>query len=220
MIYSKNKRIIIIGAGEQGRVIMNYIKNFPKYRIIGFLDDIKTGNVNGIPVLGKINSKLYKQFSYFVAIGNNRFRAEIIERIKRENVDLITIIHPRAIVPRNFEMGIGTSIGAGAIICNDVRIGNGVIIDTGAVIEHDCVLEDYSNVSPASLLVSGNNLGKYTWIGAHSTINEDVNIGKNCIVGAGSVVLKDITDNSLVFGVPAKIKGYVDEQGKHHLKKK
>lgn len=50
-------------------------------------------------------------------------------------------------------------------------------------------------------------IGDGTWIGARATILGGVNIGKGCVIGAGSVVLPgDYPDNSLLAGVPAKVK--------------
>lgn len=220
VLAEKNKDIVIIGAGEQGRVILEYLKNFQKYRVIGFLDDNMKGKINGFPVLGKIkNAKFSKEHSYVVALGDNHLRAEITEKLKKEQIELISIIHPTAIVSKTAGLGKGVIIGVGAIICNNAKIGDGVIVDTGSIIEHDSILGDYANVSPGTVLVSGNQIGEYTWIGAHATVNEDVKIGKNCIIGAGSLVLKSIKDNSLVFGVPARLEGYVDEKGKHQYRK-
>jgi acetyltransferase EpsM len=219
----KMKKVMIIGAGEQGRVILNYLKNekYKGYKVVSFIDDKKTGNIEGIPVIGRISDfKVMEDCFYFVALGDNHFRAKIIEKIEKEGGNLFSIRHPSSIVSRTAKIGNAVSIGMGAIVCNNVEIGNGVIIDTGSIVEHDCVLENYVNISPGSVLVSGNFIGEYSWIGAHSTINEDISIGKNCIIGAGSAILKNVPENSLVFGNPAKIKGHVDTEGKHYFKKK
>lgn len=219
VLAEKPKDIVIIGAGEQGRVILEYLGNFPKYRVIGFLDDNQRGNICGLPILGGIKkAKFNGDYSYIAALGDNHLRAEIIEKLKKEQIELISIIHPTAIVSKTAGIGKGVIIGVGAVICNNVKIGDGVIVDTGSIIEHDSILEDYANISPGSVLVSGNHIGEYTWIGAHATVNEDVKIGKNCIIGACSLVSKEVADNSLAFGVPAEIRGYVDGMGKHHYR--
>lgn len=46
-------------------------------------------------------------------------------------------------------------------------------------------------------------VGNDVWIGGNVVILGGVSIGNNVIIGAGSVVTKDISDNSLVVGVPA-----------------
>jgi acetyltransferase-like isoleucine patch superfamily enzyme len=42
------------------------------------------------------------------------------------------------------------------------------------------------------------------WIGAGATILPGVTIGENSIVAAGAVVNKDVSDNTIVGGIPAK----------------
>lgn len=43
------------------------------------------------------------------------------------------------------------------------------------------------------------------WIGANSVITAGVSIGKGAIIAAGSVVNKDVSDFTVVGGVPAKV---------------
>jgi maltose O-acetyltransferase len=49
-------------------------------------------------------------------------------------------------------------------------------------------------------------IGNGCWIGANSIILGGVYIGEGCIVAAGAVVTRDIPPNSLVAGVPARVK--------------
>jgi len=46
-------------------------------------------------------------------------------------------------------------------------------------------------------------------IGANATIIGGIAIGRYSMTGAGSVVTKDIPDHALVFGNPAKFKGWI-----------
>lgn len=50
------------------------------------------------------------------------------------------------------------------------------------------------------------SIGSGCWIGAKSIILGGVNIGEGCVVAAGAVVTRDIPPNSLVAGVPARVK--------------
>lgn len=52
-------------------------------------------------------------------------------------------------------------------------------------------------------------IGDGCWIGARSTILGGVTIGNGCVVAAGSVVTKDVPDNTMVAGVPARVKKHL-----------
>lgn len=50
------------------------------------------------------------------------------------------------------------------------------------------------------------DIGDGCWIGARSVILGGVSVGAGCVVAAGSVVTQPVPANSLVAGVPARIK--------------
>lgn len=50
-------------------------------------------------------------------------------------------------------------------------------------------------------------------IGANATVVCGITIGKYAFVGAGSIVTKDVPDFALVYGSPAKIKGWYSIAG-------
>lgn len=74
------------------------------------------------------------------------------------------------------------------IIGDDVSLGHGVVL-------HGCKL--------------GNNI----LVGMRATILNGAIVGDNCLIAAGTLVPENmvIPENSLVMGVPAKIKGQVTE---------
>lgn len=48
-------------------------------------------------------------------------------------------------------------------------------------------------------------IGKNVWIGSGAIIMPGVTIGDNSVIGAGSVVTKNIPEDTLAYGVPARI---------------
>ena len=53
-------------------------------------------------------------------------------------------------------------------------------------------------------------VGDNVWIGGNVTVCPGVTIGNNSVIGAGAVVTHDIPDNSLAFGVPARVARKID----------
>lgn len=53
-------------------------------------------------------------------------------------------------------------------------------------------------------------IGDGCWIGARSVILGGVRVGAGSVIAAGSVVISNVPDNTLVAGVPARIKRQLD----------
>ncbi len=78
----------------------------------------------------------------------------------------------------------------------------------GVEIEEDVQIGSHCSIY--SLNTIDNKKGKViikkgAKIGSHSTIMPGVTIGENVVIGAYSFVKKDIPNNSLAYGIPAKI---------------
>ena len=72
--------------------------------------------------------------------------------------------------------------------------------DKNATINHDLDPAKRQSMSYAPI-----HIGKNVWIGANATVLAGVTIGDGAVVAAGAVVTKDVTPNTVVGGVPAKV---------------
>ncbi len=111
---------------------------------------------------------------------------------------------------RNIKVGKGVFINSGCCFQDQggVTIGDGCLIGhqvVFATINHDLPPEDRGNMHLAPIV-----LGKDVWIGAHATILQGVTIGDGAVIAAGSVVTKDVPPKTVVAGVPAEIKKFID----------
>lgn len=193
-------RLVIIGASGHGKVIADIAVKCG-YQDIVFLDDNeKVKECAGFPVIGKVSDAVTMNDDKIVAIGN----AEIREIIQSKLSNLVTLIHPNAVVSRRVEIGEGTVIMAGAVINSDVIIGKGCIINTGASVDHDCKIGDFVHVSVGAHVAGTASIGRNTWVGAVATVSNNVSICDHCMIGAGAVVVNDVVNSGTYVGVPVR----------------
>lgn len=200
------KRLIILGAGGQGRVAADIAEKTNIYKSIIFLDD-HAESVLEYKIHGKIaDFKHYIEKSeFFVAIGNSKTREKFIKTLESEKAEIATLIHPSANIGKNSTIGKGSIVMPEAVIGVNTVIGKGSIINTSASVDHDNIIEDYCHISVGAHLCGTVKIGTHTWIGAGATVINDITICPYCFIGAGAVVVKDLIVPGLYKGLPAVI---------------
>ena len=196
-------KLTIIGASGHGKVVADIAK-LTGYTDIEFLDDdenLKT--CMGYPVVGH-SEAIPTNGDVFVAIGNSMIRKRITEQCG--NIKKPILIHPKAIVADNVEIGEGTVIMAGAVINSGAKIGCGVIVNTSSSIDHDCMIGDYAHISVGAHLAGSVVIGEGTWIGIGGIVSNNVSICCNSLIGAGAVVIANIDEPGTYIGIPARRK--------------
>lgn len=160
------KNLLIIGAGGHGRVVAEVAEDCG-YTQIAFLDD------NSPDAIGKIADleKFRNQFEYaFVGIGNNRFRAELIDRLEKAGFTVPALIHPTAYVSRTAVIGKGTEIEPKAIVNANTTVGAGCIIQIGGIVDHNVVLGDCVHINAGSIVKAGAEVAAYTKLEAGQVV--------------------------------------------------
>jgi acetyltransferase-like isoleucine patch superfamily enzyme len=126
----------------------------------------------------------------------------------------------------------GATIGENCNICDHcyieygVTVGNNVTIKSGIYIWEGVTLEDDVFLGPNVVFTndirprskhyhthSPTLVKQGASIGANSTLLAGITIGRYAMSGIGSVITKDVLDHALVYGNPARIMGWVDEEG-------
>ncbi|MBR5272574.1 MAG: acetyltransferase [Clostridia bacterium] len=203
------KKLVIMGAGGHGKVVADCALSVG-YTDIEFLDDNRVvSQVLGFPVSGSVSdADKYDVDSteFFVAIGNNRVRIDLINQLIGKGCAIATLIHPRTVISSFAQVGAGTLVMPGAVINAQAKIGVGAIVNTGVCIDHDCVVGDGVHISPGAILSGTVKVGAGTWICSGAVISNNINIGSGSQVAAGAVVINNVDDFVLVAGVPATVK--------------
>lgn len=198
-------RVIIVGAGGQGTIVADILRE----KAVGFVDDGLSGStVLGLPVLGPIDSlSQHPHDAIIVAIGDNRARRELTERLLARGERLATAIHPLAHITRSATIGEGAMISAGALVLPRATIGGGVLLNTKASVDHDTVVCDFAHVSAGATVGARCHIGSGTLVAIGASVVSGIRVGSNTVIGAGACVVRDIPDEVIAFGVPARVRG-------------
>lgn len=201
----------ILGLGGHAKVVIDVADSLG-YEISAVYDDDEKRHGSkfcGFLVKGKIENGSISGDA-IIAIGNNKVRKEIDQRLSTRTV-WKKVIHPASIIAKGVEVGEGTVIMAGAIIQPGTKIGRHCIINTGACIDHDCKIADFSHIAPNSGIAGGVTIGEGAFIGIGTSITQYLEVGKWTKVGAGSVIINNIPSNCTAVGIPAKPIKYNNE---------
>ncbi|MGG0889757.1 acetyltransferase [Cytobacillus horneckiae] len=204
--------VAIIGRGGHSKVIEDLIASNENMKIIGYFDDkyrsLKLHDDYCLAPIDYLKDIFHMQedLKIIIAIGNNRVRKQIFERLHLPLESFATIIHPSACVSPSATIGCGTVVMPRAVINADSVIGIHAIINTGAIIEHDNHIGDYVHISPNSTLTGMVKVYEGAHVGSASVVIPKVEIGQWSVIGAGSTVIHSLPSKVMAVGLPARTK--------------
>lgn len=126
-------------------------------------------------------------------------------------------------------IGKNCNVGKSVYVDTEVRIGDNVKIQNFVSIYKGVKIEDDVFVGPSVVFTNDMYPRAFIWedekiiqtvikkgssIGANTTIICGLTVGEYAMIGAGSVVTRDVPPYGLVFGNPARLKGFVCQCGK------
>ena len=211
---SGRKEIVIICAGGQAAIVADILQRAHEAGAdavpVGFVDDtthLLGTDVLGLPVFGPIASlRDVPHDTVIIALGDNRARRAMTDRLLAAGERLATAIHPRACVAPSAVIGEGSVICAGAIVSPRVTLGRGVIVNTNASVDHDSIVEDFAHVSAGATVGARTEIGTEALIALGAAVISGMTVGARTIIAAGAVVVAPIPPDVVAFGVPARIR--------------
>lgn len=201
--------LVLVGAGGHAKVVIDIVRALSGYTLIGLLDPgAANRSVSDVPVLGGDDHARQLRAEGcrhgLVAVGRNDLRVRLGLELMDIEFELLTVIHPSAVVSSAAELGQEGVVMANAVINSHARIGAHCIINTGAIVEDDCVVGDGAHIAPRSVMGGCCAIGSEVLFGIGAVARPGCRVGNRAVVGAGAVVISDIPPDLVVIGIPAR----------------
>ena len=128
-------------------------------------------------------------------------------------------IEPGAIVREGARIGKGCIIMMGAVINVGAEVGEKTMVDMNAVIGARAMIGKACHIGAGAVIAGVLEppskkpviIEDNVFVGANAVVLEGVKLGKGSVVAAGAVVLEDVRAGLVVAGVPANVKGRVED---------
>ena len=217
--FDDRKKIIILGAGENGQMVASIMEKYSKFRrkyeILGFCDDnakLLNETIQNYTVLGGMG--VASGYDEVLVCGpfvsgpkTNHIKKQIVVHLDIPLDRYLNIVVPDVEYLGKLEIGHGNLICSGVQMQNNITIGSFTYIANNTVLCSEVKISDFVNVANSSSVMGGVIVSEGAYIGANSSIKGYCRLGKWSVVGMGSVVLQDVNDFEIVAGNPAKVIG-------------
>ncbi len=220
---TEKKEIIIFGNGEIAKLAYFFFNRFSDYKVVAFSVDEKNLKSNSFLDLPLVNveelSKIYppENFDAFIALSYNKLnlmREEKYLYFKSLNYDLVSFIHPSAIISDDVVIGENCFILENQLIQPFSKVDNNVTMWSGNHIGHGSVISSHSWIS-SQVVISGNvNIGKRCFLGVNSCLRDNINIGDDVMIGMGANVTSNIKSGEVVIPENTRVFSHDSKQAK------
>ncbi|MEE4539596.1 MAG: NeuD/PglB/VioB family sugar acetyltransferase [Erythrobacter sp.] len=200
------ERLILVGAGGHGKVVLDALMRAEPGVGVDWRDGdtALSGQVwEGQEISAPELPEDVRGVHTHIAIGRNRVRRALAQRVKAGGGILAAIVHPSAYIAKGAAIGAGCFIAAGAIIGPDAKLAEGVIVNHNAVVDHDCDLGPFAHIAPGAVLGGGVIIGAGTLVGSGASVLPLLTIGPDVVLGAGASATCNLIAGTFV-GSPAR----------------
>jgi acetyltransferase EpsM len=195
-------------------VVADIVRLRGDYDLVGFLDDVNAGRagvefcdsrvLGGREQLDRLRDAGVRSLA--LGFGNSPARLAAAALVRAMGYELVTALHPAAVVGTQVRIGAGTVIKAGAVIDPGVTIGECAIVGSCVCVGHGSILDDGVRVAAGASLPGSVSVGRASIVGAGVVVRDRIRIGSHSLIGAGSVVVNDIPDGVVAWGNPARVR--------------
>jgi len=211
----KNKKLVIVGAGEFAEIAYEYFTFDSEYEVVAFAVENEYFQENStlyalpiIPLETMQNVYSPDEFEVYIAVTYvklNRARTRLYNIVKTKGYRCASYVSSRAFVWHNVKIGENTFIFEDNTIQHHVSIGNNVVLWSGNHIGHRSVIEDNCWLTSHDVVSGFCRIGEGSFIGVNATLGDNVTLPKDTVFGAGALTVKSLPDEGCVYvGSPAK----------------
>jgi len=196
--------LLVLGAGGHAKVVIDTARaqGWSVYAAVDDNPNLWGHPIEGVPVLGSLETAAGWQGWAIIAVGDNRTRYAVSQRYA---LRWATLIHPTAWLSHSAKIGEGTLVAAGVVVQPEAQIGRHAILNTACSIDHDCVVGDWVHIAPGARLAGGVHVDEGALVGIGAVVLPNIRIGAWSVVGAGAVVTREVPPHAVVVGVPARL---------------
>lgn len=204
--------IYILGVGHNTIVTIELAEDCG-YNIAGLYhyQEGRMGDLYfGHEIIG-CNEKLFSQdlygMNFAISVGDNDIRADLYNKIAERGGNVVTLIHPTAVVSKYSKIGKGVCIHALSVVSADTVIGDDCVVSHNDLVTHGVRMGNHCFMASNIVLGANTIMHDYAFIGSGATVisTKAKELGYHSVVGAGAVVTKPVPNNAVVAGNPAKI---------------
>lgn len=181
------------------------------FRAIGFVDDdpAKIGTTAfGLPVWSRSAFQQFRDAKVLAVPGGPASfarRAELIADLAIPRARFATVVHSKATVSRNADIGLNVLLMAGAVVTANAVIEDHVIILPNSVVHHDSRIGAYTILGAGVLVAGSVHIGERCYIGSGCRFRNNLAVAPDTLVGLGATVVKPIDIPGGVWaGIPAR----------------
>ena len=195
-------KVIIVGAGSTAQGVASILLSDRNFQVVGFTDKdnkSKGKKILDIEVIGS-HDLLRDLFASgihgaVVAIGyDNNLRERHFHRLREIGFEMVSAVHPSALIDRSANIGGGVVISPGCIISPMVKIEQNTILAPGVIIGAETQIADNVYIGIGCNISGGTFIKRNAFLSAGCSVAPFVTVGKNSKIKPGTSVVKNVPD--------------------------
>lgn len=198
--------VVIVGNSIASEIVYGYISSDERYNIVAFtvdeefISEVTKFDLPVVDIAVLENRFPCNNYQILLGIGYknvNQNRTFFFHKMKQMGYQIVTYIHPSAVVSPTAKIGEGSFVLSNSVIEPYVIIKENVLIWSNCTIAHHSEVESHCWIASNSIISGQAKVKEYTFIGVGSTICNEVTIGAKNIIGAACMISKNTNSNEV-----------------------